>query len=190
MSVEIDALDQEPTRPLLREEYDALVEAGFLEDEPVELIEGRLVIMSPEGAPHSAAITSIGHTLALVLGERAWVRTGHPFAASNVSEPEPDVCVVRPGDYWKDHPQSALLVIEVAFSSIRKDRMVKPRVYAAAGVPEYWIVDLNSDTVTILRDPTPVGYATAQDRARGQSIGLLAFPDVVLDVDSFLPPPT
>ncbi len=93
-------------------------------------------------------------------------------------------------DYDEDHPQFALLVIEVAFSSVRRDRMVKPRIYGAADVPEYWIVDLTSDKATVLRDPTPIGYASAKEYGRGQRIALLAFPDVTLSVDEFLPPPT
>jgi Uma2 family endonuclease len=188
MSVHSEALESEPTRPLLRVEYEALVEAGHLEDEPVELLEGRLVLMSPEGAPHAATISELSYVLTFALGNRARVRTGHPLAASEVSEPEPDIAVVVSGDYFREHPRSALLVVEVSFSSIRKDRLVKPAIYAAAGVPEYWVVDLTADTLVVMREPGPAGYARAQTYVRGEVLELVAFPDVRLAVDDVLPP--
>jgi Uma2 family endonuclease len=182
-------VEQEPIRPLLRAEYDFLVDAGLLEGEPVELLEGRLVLVSPEGPQHASTQMRLTRLLTLALGERAWVRTGNPLAASEVSEPEPDVAVIDPGDYDSMHPATARLVVEISSSSIRKDRLVKPTIYAAAGIPEYWIVDLPADSVTVLRDPRAGGYATAQSYGRGTCIALLAFPDVVLEVDAFLPPP-
>jgi Uma2 family endonuclease len=97
---------------------------------------------------------------------------------------------VPTANYFGSHPQEALLVIEVAFSSIRRDRLVKPRIYAAAGIPEYWIVDLTTDSVTVLRYPISAGYTAAEEYGRGQRIRLHALPEVVLAVDLFLPPPT
>lgn len=188
MSVQSDALASEPSRPLLRVEYEALVADGHLADEPVELIEGRLVLMSPEGSAHAATVTRISRSLTFALGDRAWVRTGHPLATSEVSEPEPDIAVVAPGEHFREHPRSALLVVEVSFSSIRKDRLVKPAIYAAAGVPEYWIVDLTADTVVVMREPGPAGYARSENRGPGQVIALLAYPDVRLAVEDMLPP--
>ncbi len=188
MSVPLDDRNQGPTRPLLRAEYDALVDLGHLVGEPIELIDGQLVWMSPEGSSHARTIMRIGRALTLAIGERAWVRTGAPFAASEVSEPEPDVAVVPDGDYYREHPSTALLLIEVSFSSIQKDRMVKQRIYAAAGVPEYWIVDLTSNTVIVMREPRADGYGTAESYERGQAIALLAFPEISLALEDFLPP--
>lgn len=183
-----EALSQEPTRPLRRVEYEALVEAGHLVGEPIELIDGRLVEVSPEGAQHSATIWRLHRLLTFALGDRAWARAGNPFAASDVSEPEPDICVVQPGDYDREHPGSAILTVEVAYSSIRRDRVVKSRIYAAAGVPEYWIVDLTNGTVIVMRDPSGAEYVSTEIRRRGQRVEPAAFPDVSLALDEFLPP--
>jgi Uma2 family endonuclease len=96
--------------------------------------------------------------------------------------------VVLPGGYDSEHPRTALLVVEVSFSSLRKDRFVKPAIYAAAGIPEYWIVDLTSDTVVVMREPGPAGYSRAENHGRGQVIEMRSFPDVRLAVDDILPP--
>ncbi len=183
-----DALALEPTRPLLRREYDQLVELGVLDSEPVELIEGRMVVMSPEGAPHASTISKLGRLLVLALDGRAIVRVASPLAVSDSSEPEPDLAAVDlEGDFDVEHPETAFLVVEVSHSSLRKDRFVKPALYAGAGVPEYWIVDLTADTVTVLREPVDGGYASTVSRVAGQSIALVAFPDVTIALDDFLP---
>lgn len=187
MSASSDALALEPTRPLMRSEYDRLVEAGVFDDEKIELIEGRLVLMSPEGSPHAEVITALGRLLVLALDGRARIRSGHPLAVSDISEPEPDLAAVAIADYWTGHPTTAYLAIEVAHSSLRKDRVIKPALYAGAGVPEYWIVDLNARTVTVLSEPGADGYARRAEHRTGTSITLVAFPDVAIAVDDFLP---
>ncbi len=181
-----DLLAGEPTRPLRREEYDQLVEAGVFEGEHLELIEGKLVLMSPEGPRHADVIATLNRMLVLALGERAVVRPGNPLAASDTSEPEPDVAVVAAGSYRTAHPATALLAVEVSHSSLRKDRSIKPSLYATAGVLEYWIVDLTTDTVTVLRDPVDGAYTSTSNRRAGQSITLVAFTDVTLAVDDIL----
>lgn len=188
MTAANDALALEPTRPLMRREYGRLVDAGVFDDENIELIEGRLVVMSPEGAPHVAVIVALNRLLVLALEGRALVRVGHPLAVSEISQPQPDLAAVPMGDQSRQHPETAELAIEVAYSSIRKDRVVKPGLYAGAVVREYWIVDLHTDTVTILTEPVGGGYAHTEVRGRGQSISPVAFPDVSFAIDDFLPP--
>lgn len=183
-----DVLALEPTRPLMRREYDQLVESGALESEPVELIEGRMVVMSPEGAPHASTISKLGRLLVLALDGRASIRFGSPLAVSDSSEPEPDLAAVAvDDDFGVEHPETAFLVIEVSYSSLRKDRFIKPALYAGAGIPEYWIVDLTAHSVSVLREPVAGGYASTESRVAGQSIALAAFPDVSFALDDFLP---
>src|ERR1700674_406937 len=109
-------------RPLRRGEYDCLVRAGSFEGERLELLYGRLVTMSPQGERHAFSITRLTEILVRGLAGRAQVRVQLPFAASDISEPEPDLAVVVPGDYLDGHPRRALLVIEVAQASLEEDR--------------------------------------------------------------------
>jgi Uma2 family endonuclease len=148
-------------RPLMRSEYDQLVELGVFEDEKIELLRGMLVTMSPEGWQH----TEVGHwlfrRLVRALGDEFEVRLAAPFAASDDSEPEPDLFVGRtPQDKRRAHPGHALLLVEVSDSSIRKDRKIKKELYAEVGVPEYWIIDITNGVpvVEVYTEPSSNGY--------------------------------
>jgi Uma2 family endonuclease len=143
---------------------------------------------SPQGARHATVVRRLNMLLAPALVGRAEVQVQSPFAASDDSEPEPDVAVIPAGDYLRDHPSRAMLVIEVADSSLRKDRQIKPRLYAAAGVPEYWIVDLESDAAHVHRDPYEGGYGRVTRQVHGDMLSLLAFPDVSVPASDLLPP--
>ncbi len=175
-------------RPLRRAEYDRLVELGVFEDERIELLRGALVEMSPQGAPHADCAAQLAKILILRLGERASVRAHSPFAATEDSEPEPDVAVNPPRRYADGHPQTAHLLVEVADSSLRKDRGIKSEIYAEAGVPEYWIVDVARGVVEVRSAPVDGHYTQLTTYGRGESIALVAFPDLVLATDDFLPP--
>lgn len=181
-----DLLAGEPTRPLRRVEYDRLVEAGAFEGERLELIDGRLVVMSPESARHAAVVARLMRLLVLALDGRAEVRVGAPLAVSDLSEPEPDVAAVPLGDYSAAHPVTAHLAVEVSHSSLRRDRVVKPGLYAEAGVQEYWIVDLGGQAIVVLRGPSAGGYTSTATYTAGQRIALAAFSDVLLAVDDIL----
>jgi len=145
-------------RPLRRSEYDRLVELGVFEDEPIELLEGVLVEMSPEGASHAWVIQELVQAFSGKLAANLRLRVGNPLAASKWSEPEPDLAIVPVGDYRRAHPGTAILLIEVARTSRRKDLGVKAAIYAAAGVPEYWVFDLDRAVVHRHRLPTSDGY--------------------------------
>lgn len=175
-------------RPLRRVEYDRLVGLGVFEDERIELLRGALVEMSPQGAPHADCSAQLAKMLILRLGERASVRAHGPFAATEDSEPEPDVAVNPPRRYSDGHPQTAHLLVEVADSSLRKDRGIKSEIYAEAGVPEYWIVDVSRAAVEVWTGPVDGHYTQLTTYGRGESIALVAFPDVLLATDDFLPP--
>src|SRR5262249_3513893 len=143
---------------LLRVEYDRLVAAGAFEGERLELLRGRLVLMSPQYGPHASTVSRFQDLLVPRLLGRAQVRTQLPLSLSDDSEPEPDVAVVLLGDYDNEHPQTALLVIEVADSSLKKDRELKPGIYAEAGIADYWVVNLVERTIEVHREPKAGAY--------------------------------
>jgi Uma2 family endonuclease len=176
-------------RPLRRAEYDRLVELGMFDDaDRIELLRGSLVEMSPQGDVHSDCSGVLMTLLIRVLGDRASVRAHSPFAAGDYSEPEPDVAVYPPRRFGRGHPDRAFLVIEVSDSSLRTDRGLKSEIYAEAGVPEYWIVDLAHDVVEVRTAPADGHYTRTVTYGRAQRIALTAFPDVEPTTDDFLPP--
>lgn len=160
------AHDPEVTRvPLMRAQYDALVAQGAFDGVPVELLEGELIGMAPQGAPHAGGIDRLARRLdrALVTrhGDLYAVRQEKPFVASDLSEPEPDIAVVdrAAAESMTEHPSRAYLVVEVAESSRRLDLAHKPRVYGGAGVPLYWVVDLVRRRTVVHAQPRPTGDA-------------------------------
>lgn len=148
-------------RPLRRTEYDLLIEQGvFGEDDRIQLIEGELVELSPQNAPHAGIVEALTERLVPALIGRARVRVQLPLIAGEYSEPEPDIAIL-PADEPRDrHPERALLVIEVADSTLRLDVVRKARVYAGAGVPEYWVIDVGGDVVHVHTEPASGAYAT------------------------------
>jgi Uma2 family endonuclease len=186
----VDPKQLEPERilPLRRAQYDQMVAAGLFDDQRVELLRGVLVEMSPQGPPHADASALLTELLIRMLPTTAQVRCHLPFAASDVSEPEPDVAVYPARRFGADHPDAAFIVIEVADSSLRKDRGLKSEIYAEAGVPEYWIIDLVHGAVEVRTAPVDGHYTRTVTYGRGERIALAAFPDVELATDDFLPP--
>lgn len=147
-------------RPLRRAEYDLLIEQGVFVDERIQLLDGELVTMSPQKAPHAGIVEALNERLMPALVGKARVRVQLPMAAGEHSEPETDLAVV-PADEPRDrHPERALLVIEVADASLSLDLVRKARIYAAAGVPVYWVIDVNRDVVHVHTDPTGEGYGS------------------------------
>ncbi len=185
--MDLRQLEPEKPRPLRRAEYDRLVELGLFEDERLELLHGVIVAMSPQDAMHSNVIQILTTILVPKLLDRAYVRVQCPLALAEDSEPEPDVAVVALGNYFDEHPRTAFLVIEVADTSLRKDREIKAALYARAGVREYWIVNLPDRVVEVHREPAEGGYRRVQRFAAGDSIALEAFGDVIVAVADLLP---
>jgi Uma2 family endonuclease len=181
-------LTQPTLRTFTRAEYDRLVALGFFRGERLELMHGRLLRMPPIGPPHATAVTRLAELLLPALLGRATVRIQQPFCAHDDSEPEPDIAVVPRGDYSAGHPDRALLVVEVAESSLAYDRDTKRALYAASNVSEYWVVDLASRTVEIFTDPRDDAYAGSRVLAAGERITPGAFPDVAVAVDDVLSP--
>jgi Uma2 family endonuclease len=173
-------------RPLHRSEYERLTALGSFSDERIELLSGLLVTMSPQDAEHAEVVCALTERLGEALRGRARVRPQLPLALGDDSEPEPDIAVVPLGDYSREHPTKALWVIEVSDSSLRKDREVKGPLYAAAGIGEYWIVDLVHRAVEVHRAPSGGLYADVSRHGQGGTLTPLAFTDLTVDVSQLV----
>ncbi len=180
------AATAEVIRPLRRVEYEKLARLGAFEDERIELLDGEMVAMSPIGLPHDSAVQKLNELLILALHGRASVRCQSSFAASELSQPQPDFTVVQRADYDDEHPSAAHLIIEVAESSLSKDRGRKLRLYATCQVPEYWVVNLVERCIEVYRGVEGATYVRMERYERGQAIQLLAFSDVSIAVSDVL----
>lgn len=173
-------------RPINVHEYHAMGRAGILhEDDRVELIDGRIISMSPIGHPHMRCVNKL--TAALVGKGPFEVSVQNSVRLSNWTEPQPDVVLFRKED---DTPTSflaedTLLVIEVADTSLAFDQKVKLPRYAAAGVPEVWIVNLGDRTLEIYQEPSPDGYGRRHVLTPDETVHVPA--DGSLDVGSIFP---
>ena len=145
-----------------RRQYEQMIEAGvFDEDARVELIHGEVVTMSPQSSRHATIVTLVAQALQEVIGAGWHLRVQLPLALDPDSEPEPDLAVVAgaPLDYFHEHPHTALLAVEVADSSRRKDSTAKVTLYARHGIREYWLLDLVEYKLVVHRRPERDGYA-------------------------------
>jgi Uma2 family endonuclease len=137
------------------ETYNRMVATGALEGEPVELLEGLLVEVSPQGSNHYAAIVRLTRHLAAA---RAWLGVQGPLEIRPHSEPEPDLALIEGEPSSNQLPRAALLAVEVAVTSHRKDRETKGDMYARAAVPTYWLVDVPARAVEVRSEPGAKGY--------------------------------
>ena len=175
-------------------EYHAMADAGILhEDDRVELIEGEILQMPPIGSDHAGGVNRLIALFTSLLGNRAVVSVQNPVVLSDISEPQPDLVLLRFRDdfYSREHPTPAdiLLLVEVSDSSLKFDRDVKAGLYARHGVPEVWLQDVEHSALLVHRDPSPQGYRDVRIFRRGERLAPLAFPDLVLEVDTILGPP-
>ena len=180
----------EPTYRWSRDAYDRAVEAGvFGPDDRIELIDGQLLAMTPQGSRHAAIVNRAGEVLREVFGGGCSVRTQSPLAVGDDSEPEPDLAVVRGRalDYLDAHPATALLVVEVSDETLRRDRTVKQRLYARHGLPEYWILALPDACLEVYRKPEATGYRSASTLRPGDEVTPLARPGATVVVADLLP---
>lgn len=165
------------------EDYHRMIAAGILDDRHVELLNGEIVEMSPEGIPHASSSDRADRHIRNLLGDRAWLRVGKPITLPSNSEPEPDLCICRNIEYDTHHPypEDIFWLIEFSDSSLKKDLEVKPETYAAASIREYWVVNLKAKELTVFQSPTLAGYQSEQIFTSG-SISPLAFQDVSVSV--------
>jgi Uma2 family endonuclease len=173
-------------RGISRAEYEKIAELGIFDGERVELIHGTIVEMSPIGPEHSDSVDRANFRLINALGSRARVRIQGAFAASDDSEPHPDVAVVPPGNYGSENPREAWVIIEVAKSSLADDRE-KACLYATSNVEESWIVNLVDDVVEVHRDPQGGRYRTIEAHPRSAAIQLQHFREVEIALAELFP---
>jgi Uma2 family endonuclease len=185
------ALDVEVARRLFTvEEYHRMGDAGILaEDERIELIDGEIVQMAPIGTPHIGCVINATRLFITRLGDRAVVSPQNPVVILPRSEPQPDVVLLRPPtvSYSRERPASehVLLAVEVADTTVRFDRFVKGRLYARAGIPEFWLCLVADGTIEVYRGPSADGYAGVTRHGPGQMVSPLAFSDITFAVSDF-----
>lgn len=168
-----------------------LAKIGFLgDDERVELIRGEIVEMSPISEGHASSVMRLTSLLSTEFGQRALLNVQNPIQLDDDTLPQPDVALLRPRDdfYSRRHPgpEDVLLLIEVSDTTLPYDRRVKAALYSAAGVLEYWIINLPKRIIEVYRQPQPEGYRTMTRYAPGETLSPLVFPDVVLNVNEVL----
>ena len=168
-----------------------LAEVGFLaDDERVELIRGEIIEMSPISEGHASTVMRLVSLLSRMFGQRALLSVQNPVQLDDATLPQPDVALLRPRDdfYGQRHPgpEDTLLLIEVSDTTLTYDRRVKTALYSAAGVMEYWIINLQKRQIEVYREPQSEGYRTMTRYAPGEMLSPLAFPDINLKVDEII----
>jgi Uma2 family endonuclease len=191
------ASDEARLRRFSRVEYEKLIELGvFRPGEAIELIGGALVVAEPQGAAHYTAIRKTARALEAAFGPGWDVRTQGPIGLDDESEPEPDIAVVpgSPDDYGRAHPSRPVLTVEVAESSLALDRRHKGSLYARAGLPDYWVLNLVDQVLEVYREPTPdptapFGWRYARSEVFGVAtrVAPLAAPGSSIPVSRLLP---
>lgn len=186
----VEATDHPPLarrRLLSVDDYHRMAEAGiFGPEERVELIEGEIVTMAPIGPDHSGIVNQLNQLLVMATVGKAIVSPQNPVVLPEHSEPEPDLALLRPRADWyrkaKPLPADVLLLIEVAESTLRYDREVKRRLYAAHGIPEYWVIDLEGSRLVRFSEPMPDGYGVEERVADLRRVDPVTLPGVTLDL--------
>jgi Uma2 family endonuclease len=179
-------------RPITIDDYHRMIETGIIhEGERIELISGQIFTMAAKGTRHTVATAELMGELLLLLGRRAKIRCQDPITLPNNSEPEPDIVIarLREDNYLDSHPAPAdiILVIEVADSTLGFDRNTKAPLYAAAGISEYWIVNLVDDRLEIYSQPQGDIYTSTQIVLPPRSINLPQFSEISLDIATIFP---
>ncbi len=179
-------------RPITVAQYHRMLEVGIVyEREPVELLDGQLIAMPPEGPLHRSAVMALNELLVHRFAGNAMVCPGNPVELDDTSEPQPDFTLVHRHDDWykSGHPRplDVFLVIEVSRSTLAYDRGRKLHAYARSGITEVWIVNLVHGQVEVYTEPHELGYASSVVVGRDGSIAPRAFPDDVIPVAAFLP---
>ena len=188
MAVAIDP--QLPIARISLELWHGMIEAGLLEGERVELIDGMMVEMNPPSPEHADVVQVLARALyRAALDTGLDVRVQQPlFHEGSGSEPQPDLAVVRADAADRHrHPATAEFVVEVALSSHRLDRGAKATLYAQAAVPEYWIVDVPGRVIERLTVPLDGRYAESSRHAAGESLAPAALPAAVVAIGELLP---
>ena len=173
------------------DDYYKMADAGILtEQDRTELIEGEIIVISPMGPHHAAIVARVTDLLLPLFKGKAHLRPQLPLRLNDFNEPQPDIVLLkaRQDFYSSKHPGPAdvFLAMEISDSSLKYDRDVKLRIYAAARIPEVWIADLPGDSLLVYRDPSGKGYKSFLSFGRGDVLSCLKFTDVKLAVNDIL----
>ncbi len=178
-------------RHFTNEEYHRMAEVGILhEDDRIELIEGEIVELNPIGSRHAACVNRLNVLIGRQVADKAIVSVQNPLLLPDDTEPEPDVMILQPREdfYAQAHPTpgDVLLLIEVPDTPLEYDREVKLPLYARAGVPEVWIVDLVNEKVHAYSQPKDEVYKMVERASRGDSVASRTLPGLLVSVDGNL----
>lgn len=173
------------------DDYHRMAKAGILhEDDRVELLDGEIIEMAPIGSRHAFCVIALTEQFITQAAGRVVVSVQNSVRLSRQSEPQPDLLLLRPpADRYKDTlpgPEDVLLVIEVADTTAASDRRVKLPKYAAAGIPEAWLVNLPRNSIEVHRVPRDGRYQQVMVYRRGDTIVLAALPQITVSVDAIL----
>lgn len=179
------------------EEFQRAYDLGvFGYDARLELIEGEIIRKMPQSERHAWGVRAAQEVISRLFVEGHDIRVQMPLGLSTISGPEPDVAVVVGtfNDYKRAHPKTAVLVVEVSDSTLAYDRSTKAALYARAGVPEYWIVNLPDGVLEVHRQPAPMAdqplghhYRSITRLTPNDTLSPLARPDVNIEVSTLLP---
>jgi len=169
--------------------YHHAIRAGIFNDQNLELIRGKLIVMPPEGEPHAYYNSEVGDYLRSLLGNSVKIREAHPITLTNDSEPVPDLAIVKPlGRVYLEHhpyPGDIFWIIEFANTTLTQDTTTKKQLYAESGIPEYWVVNLQDGQLQVYTQPQNGDYATETILTTG-TLSPTAFKDIEIQVQRLL----
>ena len=171
------------------EEYHQMAQAGLLDEtDRVELIEGGLIDMAPIGSKHAFRVDSIARALQRAAGTSFLVRVQNPILLGEHSEPQPDIAVVKDKNYAEAHPgpDDVLLIVEVSDTTLAYDRDVKLSLYARHGIPEVWLLDVNSGELAVYREPAEGQYRLIRKPMRAEVVSPTLVPAVAISLAEVL----
>ncbi len=172
------------------DEFHRMWDADVFGDVRIELVDGVLIDVPPSQPPHGGNVAAFVHVFGRRFGERVQVRPQLALPVSRFSEPEPDLALVAwDANFYRDRhpsPEETFAIVEVSYSSLAFDRKTKKRVYGAAGIAEYWIVDVRGEAIEMHRSPHEAGYGDRSIAKRGDTVAFAAFGDIVFTVDELL----
>ena len=170
------------------DDYHLMIKSGILNNRSVELLEGEIIEVSPESPLHRFTNDSIAEYLRKQLQGNAKVFEAHPITLDN-SEPEPDISIVRLPNtnylYRHPYPEDIYWLIEVSSTTLQDDLNLKKKIYAKAGINEYWVVDLKNTKLIVFREPSGDDYKTKISLNEG-IVYPLTFPNIKIEVKKIL----
>jgi Uma2 family endonuclease len=185
--MQAQVVEEPRVRKWTKEEYYQMADLGWFKNQRAELVEGEIVVLSPQKFAHDATTDRVFELLKTAMVNRFWVRMQSPIDLGELSEPEPNVSVVvgKREDYTA-HPTTAALVVEVSDTTLAYDRGKKSALYAKVGIAEYWIVDLVHEQVEVRRRAVAGEYVDVRVLKRGETVSPLAMPEVTIEMGEVL----